>query len=86
MELTQNKRRAATRPGAWVAAIAVAVAAGLIGWNALTSGSVIHPTNIRTAPATNAYPLLDRNAERQPQGQTSRSGGPGGQIGDSPSD
>ena len=28
--------------------------------------------------------FLDRNAERQQQGQTPRSGGPGGQIGDTP--
>jgi len=84
MELRQNVRRATTRPTAWVAAISIAVATGLIGWNAFATGTRTDATNVRIGPAITAYPLLDRNAERQQQAQTSRSGGPGGQIGDAP--
>jgi hypothetical protein len=84
MELRQNMRRATTRPMAWAAAILSALAIALIGWTALTTGVPSHATNVGTAPATSANALLDRNAERQQQVQTSRKGGPGGQIGDAP--
>ena len=84
MELRQNMRRATTRPMAWAAAILSVLAIGLIGWTALTTGAPTEATNVSTAPETTANALLDRNAERQQPGQTSRKGGPGGQIGDAP--
>jgi hypothetical protein len=84
MELRQNMRRATTRPLAWAAAILIALAIGLTGWNALTTVAPSQATNVSMAPATTAIALLDRNAERQQQGPTSRMGGPGGQIGDAP--
>jgi hypothetical protein len=66
MELRQNMRRATTRPIALAAAILVALAIGLMGWNALTTSTASKATTVHNTPAITAYPLLDRNAERQP--------------------
>jgi hypothetical protein len=68
---------------AWVAAILVALALALMGWHAVPS-LLAQTTSVHNTPVTTAGTLLDRNAERQPQGLTSRVGGPGGQIGDAP--
>src|ERR1700686_2818873 len=84
MELRQNMRRATTQPTAWVAAISIAVATGLIGWNAFATGTRTDAINVRIGSVITSYPPLDRNAERQQQAQTLRSGGPGGHIGDAP--
>jgi hypothetical protein len=100
MELRQNMRRATTRPMAWVAAILVGAALVLGASYALPTNTFIHPTSVRTAPATGAASLLDREAERQPAAPAtgaaslldreaerepaSRNGGPGSQVGDAP--
>jgi len=66
MELGQNMRRATTRPLAWGAAMLVALAIGLVGWNVLTSTTPTQGTTVNNTSAITPYPLLDRNAERQP--------------------
>jgi hypothetical protein len=66
MEVRQNLRRATTRPLAWGAAILVALASGLIGWNALTASTRSAAAPVYNSSAVTAHPLLDRNAERQP--------------------
>jgi len=66
MELRQNMRRLTTRPMAWGAAILVALAIGLVGWNVLTASTPSEGTTVHNTSAITAYPLLDRNAERQP--------------------
>ncbi|HEX6509643.1 MAG TPA: hypothetical protein VF221_18595 [Chloroflexota bacterium] len=68
----------------WAAAILMVLATGLIAWSALATRTPTNTTTVRIVPGITASPLLDRNAERQQQAQTSRSGGPGGQIGDAP--
>jgi cytoskeletal protein RodZ len=84
MEIRQNMRRATTRPDAWVVAVVVALALGVISWYALTTSALTHTTSAGKPPATTVNSLLDRAAERQQQGSISRDGGPGGQIGDAP--
>jgi len=64
MELRQNMRRATTRPMAWGASMLVALAIGLVGWNALTTATRSEPSS--ATPAKTAHSVLDRNAERQP--------------------
>jgi hypothetical protein len=66
VELRQNMHRATTRPMAWGAAILVPLAIGLMAWNVLTTSTPSKGTTVHTTPAITAYPLLDRNAERQP--------------------
>ncbi len=68
MELQQNMRREATRPMAWVAAALVALALGLMGWNMRPIAAPAHPAGVRTPMVASI--------------QSSRVGGPGGQIGD----
>jgi len=70
MELRQNMRRAATRPMAWVAAVSVALALGLVGWNMRPIVASPHPPLVRTPSVASI--------------ETPRGGGPGGQIGDAP--
>ena len=84
MELRQNMHRTTTRPKAWVAAILVALALGLMGWYALAHSVLTHPASVLRPPVTTADSLLDRNAERQLQGPILRDGGPGGQFGFAP--
>ena len=66
MELRQNMRRATTRPLAWAAAILVALAIGLVGWNVVTASTLFKSPAVHNTPVITTYPLLDRNAERQP--------------------
>jgi hypothetical protein len=68
MELRQNIRSVTTRPVAWLTAILVALALGLISWYALESGTATHPTRVNKPPTTSV--------------DTPRNGGPGGQFGD----
>jgi hypothetical protein len=66
MELRRNMKRAATRPMAWVAALALALALVLMAWYAFPIGAFTHSTGAPKAPVTGAASLLDREAERQP--------------------
>jgi len=84
MELRQNLRRPTARPIAWVATILLAMAIGVIGWQALPNSALVRSTTVSNSPATAPASLLDRNAERLQQTPISRDGGPGGQIGDVP--
>jgi hypothetical protein len=89
MELRQNVRRVATRPIAWLTAVLVALAIGLIGFYALQGNTRTHPTGAGTPTVTSLDPPRNGGPGGQfgdaPQpGQTARSGGPGGQIGDAP--
>jgi hypothetical protein len=89
LELRQNMRRATTRPMAWVTAVLVALALGLITWYALPSSALTHRTGVVTPLASsvasprNGGPGGQIGDAPQPD-QTSRDGGPSGQIGDAP--
>jgi hypothetical protein len=86
MELRQNMRSVTTRPIAWLTAILVALAMGLISWYALQSSA---PTRL---PGIAKPPIISVDLPRNggPGGQVgdpdqaARVGGPGGQIGDAP--
>jgi hypothetical protein len=86
MELRHDLRSVTSRPIAWLTAILVALALGLIGWYALQSSAPTHSTGVDKAPMTSA----DTPRNGGPGGQVgdpdqaSRVGGPGGQIGDAP--
>jgi len=88
-ELRQNLRYASTRPMAWVAAVLVPLALGLMTWHALPSSAPTHRMSVVTPLATsvvsprNGGPGGQVGDSPQPD-QTSRDGGPGGQIGDTP--
>jgi len=86
MELRQNMPRV-TRPIAWLTAILVALALGLISWYALQSSAPTQPTRLSTPPMTSSDHLRNGGPGGQfgdaPQpAETSRDGGPGGQPGD----
>jgi hypothetical protein len=89
MEVLLNKRRATTRPIAWVAALLAALAFGLIGLHALRIQPPAHATGGVISPVTSS----ESSRRGGPGGQiadasqpveTARSGGPGGQVGDAP--
>ena len=86
MELRQNMRIAATRPTAWLAAVLLAVALGLISLYAFQGSTPAHTTGIGTPPMTSVDPPRNGGPGGQvgDLDQASRVGGPGGQIGDAP--
>jgi hypothetical protein len=89
MELQQNMRRAATRPMAWVAAVLVALALGLTGWNMRPIAAPPHPAGVRMPiVASIQSPRVGgpggQIGDAPLPDQTSRVGGPGGQFGDAP--
>lgn len=84
MELRPGARRTSTRPLARTASVLVLIAAAVMSWQLITGGKAHQPRLITPASAVVGSPLIDRNAEREPMGST-RTGGPGGQIGDAPS-
>jgi hypothetical protein len=86
MELRQNVRRVATRPIAWLFAVLVALAIGLIGFYALQGNTHTHPTGAGTPTVTSLDPPRNGGPGGQvgDADQASRVGGPGGQIGDAP--
>lgn len=83
MELRVNMQRAASRPMAWLAAMLIVLAVGLLSLQTIADVRATRHTSTVRSPSPTAAPLLDRNAERQP-GQTPRAGGPDGQVGDAP--
>ncbi len=84
MELGQQMRRVSSRPTAWVGAIVILTAIAVLLWQSTTAIRPGHPSAISPPPSIAATHLLDRSAERQPA-PSPRQGGPGGQIGDTPS-
>jgi hypothetical protein len=84
MELQQQMRRLSNRPTAWVGAMVILSAIAVLLWQSTTAIRPSHPSAISQSPSIAAIHLLDRNAERQPA-PSPRQGGPGGQIGDTPS-
>jgi len=86
MELRQNMRRVTARPIAWLAAILVALALGLISWYALQSSTPTHQIGVDKPPIVSLEPPRNGGPGGQvgDPDQASRTAGPGGQIGDAP--
>ncbi len=86
MELRQNMRSVTTRPIAWLAAIFVALALGLISWYALQSSTPTHQIGVDKPSIASVDPPRNGGPGGQvgDPAQASRTGGPGGQIGDAP--